>query len=102
MQRGQASLEYVVAVGLVAAVCAVGAATAARAAPGLANGVARGVRHALCVAGGGDCLATERRPCVVATKRRGQEVTVHAAFVRVDRRAAVLREDLSDGTVRIT
>jgi hypothetical protein len=38
----------------------------------------------------------------VATDRRGQEVTVHAVFVRVDRRAAILREDLSDGTVRIT
>jgi hypothetical protein len=99
MQRGQASIEYVVVVALVVAVSVVGATFAA---PGLANEVGRGFRRALCVVGGGDCLATERRPCVTATEERDQTLTVHAAFVRIGRHAGILRQDLSDGTVLVT
>jgi hypothetical protein len=100
MQRGQASIEYVVVVALVAVVSVVAGATVA--APGIANDVGRGFRRALCVVGGGDCLATERRPCITATDERDQTVTVHAAFIRVGRHAGILRQDLSDGTVLVT
>lgn len=102
MQRGQASIEYVVVVSLVAIVSVVSVAGAAVVAPGLANDVGRGFRRALCVVGGGDCLAVERRPCVTATDRRDQSVTVHAAFLRIGRNAGILRQDLSDGTVLVT
>lgn len=99
MQRGQASIEYVVVVALVVVVSAVGATYAA---PGIANEVTRSFRRALCFVGGGDCLAAERRPCITATEARDHTVTVHAAFVRVGRHAGILRQELSDGSVLVT
>lgn len=97
--RGQASIEYVVVVALVVAVTAVASTIAA---PGIANSVVRAVRHALCVVGGGDCLATEKQPCVTTTAERSEGVTVDAFVFRLGHSSAILRREMSDGTVSVT
>ena len=56
-ERGQATIDYVALVAVVAAVLAAGGAATAIAAPGVANAVLGQVRHALCVVGGGPCPA---------------------------------------------
>ncbi len=98
--RGQASIEYVVVVALVALVLAVGGAAVA--APGVANAVVSSVRRALCIVTGGGCVTVRPRPCTVKSDSRDERVTVYAGIVRLGDHAGLLREVLSDGSVRIT
>jgi hypothetical protein len=98
-ERGQGTIEYLAVVALVGFVLALAAVAGA---PGIANAVLRGFQHGLCLVLGGDCLATEHRPCVVRADARDETVAVHVALVRIGQHAGVLREDLSDGTVRVT
>ena len=74
----------------------------AAARPGVANAVLGQVRHALCIVTGGWCGAERRVPCVVASKRDTLHVAVTIVLVRLDGDRYVLREKLSDGTVRLT
>ena len=97
--RGQASIEYVVVVALVVVVTAVATTIAA---PGIANDVGRAFRRALCVVGGGDCLATERQPCVTASSERSEGVAVEGVLFRIGNRSAILRKARSDGIVEVT
>ncbi|MEJ7824028.1 MAG: hypothetical protein WKF48_01290 [Solirubrobacteraceae bacterium] len=100
-QRGQATIDYVALIAVLALLI-VPAAAAAGGAPGVANAVLGQLRRALCIVAGGACPAEERRPCVVAGDNDLRHAAVTIAFVRVDEDRYVLRERLSDGTVRLT
>ena len=100
-QRGQATIDYVALIAVLALLI-VPAAAAAGGAPGVANAVLGQLRRAPCIVAGGACPAEERRPCVVAGDNDLRHAAVTIAFVRVDEDRYVLRERLSDGTVRLT
>jgi hypothetical protein len=102
-ERGQATVDYVALLAVVTLLLAATAAAAISAgAPGVANGVLGQLRHALCVVSGAACPAAVRRPCTVASTRDVRHVAVNLALVRLDDDRIVLRERLSDGTVRLT
>jgi hypothetical protein len=102
-ERGQATVDYValLAVGALLLTAAAAAVTAVGA-PGVANGVLGQFRQALCVVSGTACPAPARRPCTVASTRDVRHIAVSIALVRLDDDRTVLRERLSDGTVRLT
>jgi hypothetical protein len=101
-QCGQATADYVALLGvLTVLLTAVGAVTA-MGAPGVANGVLGQFRRALCVVSGRDCPAPAPRPCTVASERDAHHVAVNLGIVRLDEDSVVLRERLSDGTIRLT
>lgn len=97
---GQGTVEYVALVALLLLALALGGG--AIAAPGLANAVAAGWERGLCRLVGGGCATIAARPCVVGSHARDERVTVHAGFIRLGGHAGLVRQDLSDGTVRIT
>lgn len=96
-----ATVEYTALVVVVGLALAVGAAlTDARALPGA---VGTQVRRAFCLVANGDCTAAgTARPCVVSGRTRDRLTEVHVAMVRLRDGRVVLRERLSDGTVRVT
>src|SRR3954467_3129841 len=98
--RGQASIEYLGVVALVALV--LGAlAVPALAGQDVAGAVLAQVRRALCVVSGGDC-EEDRRPCPVDT--RGVRESQHGSvgFLRYGQDRLTMREARSDGTVAVT
>ncbi len=101
-EGGQATVDYVALVAVVGVVVALGGLVAAVASPGIANAVLGQVRHALCIVAGGSCPVSPSRPCTVASVRDARNVAVNVALLRVDDERVVLRERLSDGTVRLT
>jgi hypothetical protein len=101
-ERGQATVDYVALLAVAALLLASATAAAAAGAAGVANGVLGQLRHALCVVGGTACPLAARRPCTVASTRDTRHVAVSLALLRVDGDRIVLRERLSDGTVRLT
>ncbi|MEA2271765.1 MAG: hypothetical protein QOI98_473 [Solirubrobacteraceae bacterium] len=98
-ESGQASLEYVAVVALVALVLAGASLTAAG--PALAGAVLDGVRRALCLVAGGGC-SVAATPCVVASATTDERAGVDLALVRIGRHAGILRQERSDGTIAIT
>ncbi|MDQ3769759.1 MAG: hypothetical protein M3370_09865 [Actinomycetota bacterium] len=98
-QRGQASVEYLAVIALVA-VLLVGAAIAVGA-PGLRDAVVAGIRHALCVVTGAACR-DDLGPCTVAATQVLDRGEASVLLVRVGRDHAVLRERRSDNSVLIT
>ncbi len=100
-QRGQATIDYV---GLLAvlSVLLAGTASLTGLAPGIVNATLGQFRRALCLVGGGHCPAVAYQPCTVSSKRDAQHVAVSVLFWRLDEDHTVLREKLSDGTVRLT
>lgn len=100
--RGQATTEYVALVAIVAVLLMAGLALAAGAAPGIVNAVAGQIRHALCVVAGGRCTDLRTLPCTVASTRDVRHLAVNLLLLRVDHDRYVLREELSDGTIRLT
>jgi hypothetical protein len=101
MQRGQASLEYVGVVALVAVVLALAAALTAP--PDLARSVGTQIRRALCIVAGGDCLEPGGpRACVVRSLERRRDARADVLFLRLSDGRVVLREVRSDGTVQVT
>jgi hypothetical protein len=101
-QRGQATIDYVALIAVLALLLAAAPAVARDGAPGVTNAVVGQLRRALCVVSGQACPADRSQPCVVASRRDGDHVAVSIAIVRVDEDRSVLRERLSDGTVRLT
>src|SRR5215210_742342 len=100
---GQGTVEYVAILALVAVVLAAAVAGAAGLAPGVGNAVVGQVRHALCIVAGRACVEHEAaRPCVVRTARDERSETVSVGFVQLGADRLVLRERLSDGTLRLT
>jgi hypothetical protein len=98
-EHGQATLEYLVLIAVVLVVVGAGGLAAA---PGVANAVVRGLHHALCVVGGGDCLAAQPEACVVRRDATDEQVTLKVALLRVGDHAGILRQDLSDGSADVT
>lgn len=101
-ERGQATADYVAVIALLTVLLTAAAGAAAVGAPGVANAVAGQLRHALCLVGGGNCPSAPRRPCTVASTRDSRRFTVSLGIVRLDEDHVVLRERLSDGTIRLT
>jgi hypothetical protein len=101
-ERGQATIDYLGLFAVLAVLLAAAAGLAGGGAPGIANAVLGQVRHALCIVTGGRCGAERPLPCVVASERDGRHVAVTILLVRLDGDRYVLREKLSDGTVRLT
>jgi hypothetical protein len=100
--RGQATIDYVALLAVLALLLASAAAVASGGAPGIVNAVLGQVHHALCIVTGSTCAAERRLPCVVASERDARHVAVTVVLVRLDGDRYVLREKMSDGTVRLT
>ena len=100
--RGQAAVDYVALVAVLAALLTAALALAGGAGPGVVNAVAGQIRHALCVVTGGWCPDPSSRPCTVASTRDARHFAVNLVLVRIDHDRYVLREELSDGAVRLT
>ena len=102
-QRGQGTVEYVAIIALVALVLAAAVAGAAGLGPGIGNAVVGQVRHALCIVAARACEEqVAERPCVVRTARDERRESVSLGFVQLGAGRVVLRERLSDGTLRLT
>ncbi len=101
-QRGQATIDYLGLVALLAVVLVAAAGLAGGGGVGVANAVLGQVRHALCIVTGGWCGAERRVPCVLESERDSGHVAVTILVFRLDGDRYVLREKLSDGTVRLT
>lgn len=100
-QRGQATIDYVALLAVLALLLAAATAAAASGAPGVTNAVMSQLRRALCIVTGQACTSHRELPCVVASRRDAQHVAV-TFVIRLDGDRYVLREDLSDGRVRLT
>jgi hypothetical protein len=103
MQRGQATVEWLGVVALVALVIAVAAGLAGTATAGeaIAGGVVRGIQRALCVVRGGVC-DLDRRPCVVRSGTTEDDAHISFGLIRIGRHEVILREHRSDGSVVVT
>jgi Flp pilus assembly pilin Flp len=100
-EAGQGTLEYGAILALVLVLLVAGGTAVA--APGIANGVGRGVQRALCaVASGASCSAHERQACTVRSTETGGSVTAKLAFVRLGGGLGLLRAEQSDGSVDLT
>jgi hypothetical protein len=100
--RGQATLDYVALIALLAILSVAALAAASGGAPGIVNAFAGQVHHALCVVAGDPCPDLTQRPCTVATTRDAHHVAVNILLLRIDHNRYVLRERMSNGTVRLT
>jgi hypothetical protein len=100
--RGQASVEWVAVLLLVAVVLGAAAVGVVPGAGAIPRAVAATYARAFCLVSGGDCLAGAPRPCVVASTDRSHERRVSLALLRLGDGRHVLREERSDGTVVIT
>lgn len=100
--RGQATVDYVALIAVLAVVLTVALGGSTGAAAGIVNAVAGQLRHALCVVGGGSCPDLTPRPCAVATRRDTRHYAVSLIVFRVDHDRYILREEMSDGTFRLT
>ena len=102
-QRGQGTVEYVAIIALVALALAAAVAGAAGLGPGIGNAVVGQIRHALCLVAGRACEEqVAARPCVMRTARDERREAVSLGFVQLGAGRVVLRERLSDGTLRLT
>src|SRR3954452_2527093 len=100
-ERGQATLEYLGVVALVAIVLGLAVVLAGSGGEAIASGVGRGMRRALCVVRAGEC-DLEMRPCVVGSSGVEDDGSVDVLVVHLGSNEVVLREDRSDGTSAVT
>lgn len=100
--RGQATIDYVALIAVMAVLLTIALGIATAGAPGIVNAVAGQIRHALCVVSGGPCPDLSPKPCAVASRRDARHYAVSLVVVRVDHDRYALREQMSDGTVRLT
>lgn len=101
-EGGQATIDYLALIAALAILLVGAAAVISGGAPGVANAVLVQVRHALCIVTGGGCAVERLLPCVVASERDARHVAVTVLFARLDGDRYILREKMSDGTVRLT
>ncbi|MEA2194568.1 MAG: hypothetical protein QOG42_1002 [Solirubrobacteraceae bacterium] len=99
---GQATIDYVALGVVVAVVFGLALGLATEGAAGIVNAVVGQIRHALCVVSGGPCADPRSKPCTVASTRDHRHFAVNLFVVRLDDDRSVLREQLSDRTVRLT
>jgi hypothetical protein len=96
---GQASLEWVAVVALVATLLGLGAALAEAGFVG--RRVTREMARALCLVSAGDCRR-DQEPCVTRAQDGKSSLTFNALLVRLGSRSEALIEQRSDGTVAVT
>jgi hypothetical protein len=96
---GQASVEWLGLVALVATLLGLGAALAHAGYVG--RQVTREMARALCRVGQGDC-ERDHEPCVTATEGGSSSGVLNAFIVRLGSGSAVLIEQRSDGRVAVT
>lgn len=101
-ERGQAATDYVALLAVVCVLLAGAGLFALPGAPGVANAVVAQMRRALCIVGGEACRSERARPCVVSSARDHRHLAATIAIVRLDDDHVLLRERLSDGSVRLT
>lgn len=99
---GQATIDYVAVVAVLAIVFGLAIGVAPAGAAGIVNAVTGQIRLALCLVGGGPCADPRSKPCTVASTRDLHHFAVKVLIVRIDHDRSVLREEMSDGTVRFT
>lgn len=99
-EHGQAAAEYVAVLAVVAALLTT--AAAAGSPGGVANAVVGQMRRALCVVTGSECSVHRSDPCVLSAERDRRHHSLTVAVMRLDDDRMLLRERLSDGTVRLT
>jgi hypothetical protein len=98
-QRGQASVEWLAVVALVAVIFGLGAALAQAGYVG--RRVTREMARAICLVGSGDCRR-DQEPCVVGSQVTHQGMTVHLLFFRLGEDKLGVVEERSDGTFAVT
>ena len=101
-ERGQATVDYIALIAIVAVLIVAATAVARAGGPSIVNGVVGGLQKALCVVSGRACPSLQQQPCVNSSERRAVHVAVSVVLIRVDRDRVVVRENMSDGTVRLT
>jgi hypothetical protein len=103
-ELGQASVEHVAVVSLVAIVLAAAVVVSnGFGGTGIVNGVHSGIRRALCVASGDGCAAFHvRRPCVVGADRDERSQGLSLGFWRLGADRSLAVERRSDGSVVVT
>jgi hypothetical protein len=102
-QRGQATVDYLAVVLLVALVFA--AAVGVLAVSGLGEQVVAAMKRALCIVTGGPCSVAEeaaQAPCVLSAEERSDGGSVGVSIILIGERDGVLRERRSDGTIALT
>jgi hypothetical protein len=99
---GQATVDYVALVAVLVLLLGAAASAAGIGAPGAANAVLGQTHRALCLVSGRSCEVERPRPCTVASTHDTHHFAVNVVLVRVDKDRYVVRERLSDGTVRLT
>ena len=97
---GQATLEWTALVAVVAVVLAIGGAVAGG--PGIVNAIGGALRRAICLVGGGDCRPPQPKACVLSASDASVRASVELTFVKLGGRFGLLRQELSDGTFRLT
>jgi hypothetical protein len=102
---GQASLEYIAVISLVAALLLL--AAPAVGAPSLANTVARGIRIGLCVVVDDICTREDAAaaglpPCQLSSKTRGYEETVTIFSIDIGSKDELTGYRESDGSISLT
>jgi hypothetical protein len=97
--RGQASVEWLAVVALVATLLGLGAALAQAGYVG--RRVTREMARAICLVGGGDCRR-DQEPCVVAAQTTEQGLTVQLLFFQLGEDKLGVIEQRSDGTFAVT
>jgi hypothetical protein len=97
---GQATIDYVAVVGVLAIVFGLAVGAAPAGAAGIVNAVTGQIRHALCVVGGGPCADPRSKPCTVASTRDLHHFAVKVVVVRIDHDRSVLREVSYEAGVR--
>jgi hypothetical protein len=98
-QRGQASVEWLAVVALVAVMLGLGAALAQAGYVG--RRVTREMARAICLVGSGDCRR-DQEPCVVGSQANRQGMTLHLLLFRMGEDKLGVIEERSDGTFAVT
>lgn len=98
-ERGQASLEWLAVVALVAGLLALGAGLAQ--ADGVGRRVTREMARALCLVGGGDCRR-DQEPCVQSSESDRSSWTGGVVVFRLGHDRFGLVERRSDGTFAVS
>lgn len=101
-ESGQATVDYIALIAVVALLIVAATGSIGSGAPSIVNGVLGGVQRALCVVTGRTCPSLRQQPCVTSSDRKAIHTVVSVLVYRVDRERIVLRENMSDGTVRLT
>ncbi len=101
-ELGQATVDYIALIAIVALLIVAAATASGRGAPSIVNGVVGGMQRALCLVTGRDCPSLRQQPCVDTSNRRTIHAAVSFLVIRVDRDRIIIRENLSDASVRLT